>query len=349
MMGSPTEPIESDFEEYIIWTEIAGNGDDTINIISKESLAIPSFSTIVDDRVEIIDEIEEQASLLDSCYLEWEEVEDWKTIIAYLVQNLTGNDICENNQSERSCNDWDLSLDEQYIYASCNDECEFKFVPECLDDQNIEWIPIYSYAPYNDIFNDYTEFLDTFLALYTKDATNNIDWISNYDEYAWMTIENLNENAKKLISDDNYWLMIDNFQHAEYVKYSWLNLTWDFAIEMRVEFPSTVPETTRYLFQLWDYKAYLDPYWVVFLKNSNMLYSDITKIYDWNFHTITAIKKSNDYFIKIDWEYLVDPATWNTETFNSTDPVWGELFIWSQNDSTLQLNDIIDYVKIYKN
>jgi hypothetical protein len=131
--------------------------------------------------------------------------------------------------------------------------------------------------------------------------------------------------------------------NSDYLKYTDLNLTWDFVIEIRVKFPSTIPTTTRYLFELGDYKSYLTPNTnpLIFLKNWAGTNSNISTYYDWNFHTITAKKESNNYSLEIDWNSM-----WLS--FTSIFPIWTELYIWWKSSNTSQINNIIDYIKIYK-
>ena len=134
------------------------------------------------------------------------------------------------------------------------------------------------------------------------------------------------------------------FSKKDYLKYSWLNLSWDFVIEMNIYIPSTNPWDTRFLFQLWDYKLYLLDNWKIKLSNGiwNKFYELFNySLYSW-FQKFITIKQWNTYIFKI----------WNTELwrFTNSNPInsSASLYIWSDSNKYNQINSIVDYVKIYK-
>ena len=135
------------------------------------------------------------------------------------------------------------------------------------------------------------------------------------------------------------------FSKKDYLKYSWLNLSWDFVIEMNVYIPSTNPWTSRVLFQLDNYQVILSSDWKIKFANGNWnkLYTSFNyNTYSW-FQKFIAIKQGKNYTLKI----------WNTTiwTFNNSNTISSSanLYIWSSSIKNKQLNSVIDYVKIYKN
>lgn len=131
------------------------------------------------------------------------------------------------------------------------------------------------------------------------------------------------------------WVFIDNFDNDSYIKYTWLNLWSDFAIEMSVRGaalnrPSTTSPIISYqLLNLWS---------VGYLKR-NMNWTGAYNPND--FYKVTFINSENRVFIN--WVENITLFTKQSWALNPSD----NLYIWSSSFSTNQWNDIIDYVKIY--
>ncbi len=66
-------------------------------------------------------------NLSASCYLDWEEIKNWGSKIAYQFNDAN----CEFNQN-RTCTDWILDWDSSYKFASCNES-------SCPSGQHEEW------------------------------------------------------------------------------------------------------------------------------------------------------------------------------------------------------------------
>lgn len=151
------------------------------------------------------------------------------------------------------------------------------------------------------------------------------------------------------------WIFLDNYSGdgADYLKYTWLSLWSDFAIEMSVRGAA--------LKRIWD-KYYLYSNWAW---NNNIIIdaSWNLKLYDGTSKQIesTSINIPTDNYnnfyrviYKKDWsdvELKIVSHTWSTVSsvqWTWSNDLWNDLYIWSKKDKTNQWNDIIDYVKIYK-
>lgn len=240
---------------------------------------------------------------------------------------------------------WDYSISKQNEFIVQNniitEECTFLVWPENNKEcaKNTSWAPeleLIAYAPYNTPWD---------ISLYKRDW--GVYWIDT-----WWIIWNTSplpqnceiNNSFCHLEVDNWWIFIDNDLNYDFLKYTWLELNQEenFVIEMNLKFPIRDPGTTRYLFQIGNYKLYLSTYWI-FLKNQLSKNINISNKYDWNYHTIIAKKVWINYRLFFDWEELIE--------LNDIISIWEtpyELFIWTNNNNLKGLDNIINYIKIYK-
>jgi hypothetical protein len=212
------------------------------------------------------------------------------------------------------------------------------------------WYSLVAYAPYDKLWdlNMYTYTWWT-LSVASEWILNNVTDYSNVcdnwdktNSFCEITLEN-NKKAKGVFIDNT------TADWADFIKYEWinsLNLWNNFAIEMSVRTP-TVNNSTRYLFQLGNYKLYISSSNFITLINvsPSFSWSFITNKLDWNFHKIIATKLWDNYNLLIDWENKWAFSTGALITVSE----W--LYIWTYYNSpnyVSQWNNIIDYVKIYK-
>ncbi len=145
-------------------------------------------------------------------------------------------------------------------------------------------------------------------------------------------------------SVDAAWNLVTSLGWSLEYTWLWLDSVSNFAIKMNVYFPSSNPWNDRVLFQIDNYRLYLTDNWNI--KFHNGTWNRYYGLFDYNtyawFQNIIAIKQWNNYTLKIWWTTLWNFT--NTNTISSTAP----LYIWSNSNNDNQLNNIIDYVKIYK-
>ncbi len=263
----------------------------------------------------------------------------------------------EFNQSViKNLNEISLTPDHTDLTADVDICKSFKIWDVCQDSEadtwlTASWYTLYAYAPY-DVEKNYnmykswsTDIVKDFKPEALNHASSNTGLIDNW----WSWINGTNFYTKwndKWILLDNVWNTWDN--DKDYLKYSWLNLWDDFAIEMNVKFPMNNPNSDRYLFDFNNtLKAYFDyNYWKLFIKNSTAIFSaiDLSTYYDWMFHNIVLKNEKWNYSLYIDKNNLWTNIINNYPIYNNG----SILFIWSKNDYSKQFNDIINYVKIYK-
>lgn len=231
------------------------------------------------------------------------------------------------------------------------DNCQtFKISWNCVDWEanpmlTASWYNLIAYAPYDQ--NSYTERTNinkNYLKLYSSD--NSIETTSNFQD-SWRDYD-FNNNIEYLIKDD--WVFLDNINVQDYIIYDLSNLKlWDdFAIEMSVSKDTFNQDWWRYIFDNKNNKwLYISKNsWKYYLKyNGDFVCSDISDIYK------PSIPKCSFYFYnnfeKIIIENWKSIKIWQ-KTFNIGSIQYiDELYIWSKYDKTLQLNWIIDYLKIY--
>ena len=327
----------------------------TINTILKTNITLPVFSEVDEDRTDIIDDANiAQISLWNSCYLEWLEVKDTETATWYYEKNPLSPSTCIS--STRTCNDWILAWDPNNKYSDCT-ICTFWFNWICLDQENIDWIPMYAYAPYN-ILNDYNLYLSNLSIItptiggleHVQDdcSVNNIPACTKLPS---PTSPPSDHNFYSLNSGNNIWIFMDNDAAAAWdediLHYTLPTITWDFAIEMSVLGSSLQQEWWRYIFDNENGEG------LFISKDTNWKY---LLWYDWgnvcSDNPITWIPSCGLSFSNTFEEIIIDnknnKLTILGKEFTIPNISINDLYIWSKNNYSLQLNWIIDYIKIYK-
>jgi hypothetical protein len=198
-------------------------------------------------------------------------------------------------------------------------------------------------------------------------ASSDSGW--NYINYELCTKLRNRSLDKKPIKDDSIlysflwwitWVYLDSINNDDYLKYdvSRLDLnSWSwFAIEMSVRgsalkrtgwiyFLSTTETIGNFLLWLnnWDLYFWKTP------TNSIIIEKNILQsLVDDDFYTINATHNINWIELQIknrDWVNLIS----SPKKSSTIIPIFNDnIFIWSNNSSQYQWNDIIDYVKIYR-
>lgn len=220
------------------------------------------------------------------------------------------------------------------------------------------WYSLYAYAPYDIAWdlNLYFNTVPTSTWTYTSDKIlNNLTSMPDICTWAWTDIN-------KSFCENQYWnkwILIDNDQYDDYLKYSSLDLGSDFAIEMNVR-GSALKRTTweYYLFNLWgknlriNYgKLYLgytyNSIWDIQIVKQ-MSTSSLSNLTDDSFYKVIAILKWAD---TINWKLELNNLTTNwPQIFTNSEynPDLNNIYIWSSSNINKQWNDIIDHIKIYK-
>lgn len=227
----------------------------------------------------------------------------------------------------------------------------FKMNWKSYCEDTLDWKKLYAFAPY-DTAGD--------LDLYYKDwhpfqiekwdkILMNCDWFywwnCSYTSFTirWCTSYNKNNSFCEYSSWEK-WIFLNKNPWNDFIKYSNLNLSWDYIIKMNVRLSR-------------DKKSWW-PYYLLNSKNENLnlyiqnrrvnkIWKKINnKYFDDNFHTFTLY---NNWNLKIDWDSL-----WTI----SINP-FSNLYVWanyfnnpfpsSHIEYIKQWNDIINYIKIYKN
>jgi len=211
----------------------------------------------------------------------------------------------------------------------------------------------------------------------TKNNPNN--WFVNNDcESWWWTLSNnemafynttnsyINSNTYRNLFNNKFWynlgnsyfnynwhkwIMLDNKDHDDYLKYNlWsdkLQSGENFKIEMSVRVPGDTSSTKHYLIHaLHDWSTIT---WL-YIKEHKLYFYDSASNIDlstkvWNFITVSIENnwETNQLTAAVDW------VSWEITSNISNDIE--NLYIWALKYWTNyyhQINDIIDYVKIYK-
>jgi type II secretory pathway pseudopilin PulG len=319
---------ERNFNEYIEKIKIINFLYEAPNPINKNVL---SFNEIINDK-----------TWNDSCYLEWIEVRNWETATWYFKKYVNPLDDCESQA--RKCNNWILEWNENYKYYSCwklnNDENECEEI-QWVCTNLIPWYNLVAYAPYNNFNINNTNIKEWFyesFRFYTKNDIinpiyqnnqvmylNNNAWPPKYNNNQfntpnnwchqncnlsenWFTFNKYNHIIKTIHwTESVYWVYIDNHENDSYLKYSInsLGLSWEFIIEMSVRWWA--------LKRTWDTNYYLFDNG---LSGSNIfafrLHDGELKLYNWvptNINLSWLIPSSYDNkFYKIQ----VIRSNWNT-------------------------------------
>lgn len=156
------------------------------------------------------------------------------------------------------------------------------------------------------------------------------------------------------------WVYLDNINNDDYLKYDISDLdlnSWSwFAIEMSVRggalnrtswiyFLSTTNTSGNFLLWLYNWDLY---FWKTIANSIKIPNGTLQSLWNDDFYRIIATYNTNWIELQIknrDWLNL----TWSPIKSPSIIPTFNNnIFIWSNNSFQYQWNDIIDYVKIYK-
>ena len=203
----------------------------------------------------------------------------------------------------------------------------------------LDWLSLHATADYNSIWD--FDFKDNdWNSLYTKDFPNVFSPNNSKDLPSICKSWSKESKSFCKMSSDNWWIFIDDSDNDDFIKYSNLNLDSDFIIEVKVKIPTD--NNTHYLIHsLYGIKLYTIGSRLYFNENGSDDYINITQ---WAFNTI-RLKN-------ISWKMTVESG--GNISSNKTDVNIGSMYIWTFYDSDFnyfkyQINDIIDYVEIYKN
>ena len=220
-------------------------------------------------------------------------------------------------------------------------------------EKELEWLSLVAYAPYNtawdlDLYKQWWEYsiISNYVsAWYTNQlGTNSIRNSSNLNSY-WNV---LSKSSSFLESDWNKGILLTTdwagTTYADVLKYSNLNLDSDFIIEMNVKIPDDSDK--HYLLSYGNSSLYILNWYLYF----NAWYGWISyssNLNKWEFNTIFLKRDDlNKIYFKLwTWSWLY----WSNNNSSNID----ELIIWAyyrsaSSDYRYQINDIIDYIKIYK-
>lgn len=240
----------------------------------------------------------------------------WEPIVTYntaVVSNDWTNSTIINKNILCTCKPW-TSLITIWKNRYCEEDAYGK--------------KLYAFAPYDYQDINITNINSKFLKLYWEN-----DWIpatSFFEKWAGSQISSVAKTN---------WVFIDNDYNDDFIKYSWLNLSNDFVIEMIVAKKWLIQDWWRYIFDTQDKWKWLyiwksDGYFLKY--NSKLLCNRNCNLNFTNsFEKIIINNKTKK--LQIWWKEF------NIDNINIAD-----LFIWSRNDKTLQFNWVIDYIKIYK-
>lgn len=247
--------------------------------------------------------------------------------------------IADNINWTCNCSIW-ASLQLVWWVNKCIASCSsFEIDWTCQDSENNLWWAwnIVWHAPLNwnvKLYHSswYINWTDYYLASCEVSwSTPTWTWIwCNIMWKTWIYVDNLNTH----INPD--WLKFNNFRTA-----LWIND--NYAIEFNILFPSIRPSYTQYIFSDWHLNAFIDYSWKLILKKdwTWVFFTNISSLYDWNFHKILIKKEWTNFSVYID-DFTTSLANWTTTHWHNY------LYIWSDKTYNNQINTIIDYIKFYK-
>ncbi len=224
---------------------------------------------------------------------------------------------------------------------SCN---TFEIGWVCMDhENNLSGWKLHAYAPYNTAWdlNMYGSWSTTY-SITTNIANNDFSSLNTWEK--WILI-GTGQYLKYSYNNSTVWLENHNWSSSSSSSPTSSSLNWDFAIEMNVRVSTGVLNNNYYLIHSWDDIKLFIKNWTLYFNNiSSILWSDefITLISNW-FHKITLINEEWILKVKVD-----DTLFLLTHTITNT---INEIVIWAFQlwlIYILQINDMIDYVKIYK-
>jgi len=227
-----------------------------------------------------------------------------------------------------------------------------KFNHECIIEPTWElkgW-ELFAYAPYDKAwdFNMYTKEWNTIKVSFPSVT-------SPINTAAFPPGVCISSNLAKSFCETSDWtkgVFLDNKSKDDFIAYSWSELNWkDFMIEMRVRIPQDT--ATYYLIHAWNFKLFTK--YDIAKQKSFLVFSNWTdstnwqELIPWNFNKI-FIEKNNNYILYKVWNWRLDYAM----RFSSKLQFLGNInnmYIWTIKIGTSylwQINNIIDYIKIYK-
>ncbi len=211
------------------------------------------------------------------------------------------------------------------------------------------WLPLYASAEYNtpwdlDLWSLWV--ISNFITeWYTNQFWNssNPNW-TNLSPY-WTVIDNsksfLTKNWFTWIILTHHW---EGTSTADMLKYTWLDIddNDDFKIEINVRIPSDA--TKHYLVSADNFNLYVQDWILSFNDWYTSFHLTSIPLTTWTFNTISVKRISDEVFLKVNtsaWK-----PTWKTNNEEIEDiSIWAIKLWWNY---ILQINDIIDYVKLYK-
>jgi type II secretory pathway pseudopilin PulG len=281
---------------------------------------------------------------------------NWATWNANYIETITWWNI--THSYELSCNDWTINFlsqltpittctDANSTYNSslnaCEADCTFivDWVEMC--NEELAWMSLFAYAPYNTDLNLHTN----------STPTPNIPFYQNIDVCSPYSVSNSLDSQSSICTNwTENWILVENFNNDndDVLKYTFsdyekLTANWSFAIEMNVKVPTDTNK--HYLIHSW---------------NNIKLY---TQYFSWKQRLYLNPTSSTDYIDLSAWEFnkiilennsgvmTARKELWATTTSKNLSNNIDFLYVWAfeywLNDYRWQFNEIIDYVKIYKN
>jgi hypothetical protein len=113
-------------------------------------------------------------------------------------------------------------------------------------EDSINWMNLLAYAPYNIVWdlNLHTNNYENYWTV-TSDKI-----LNNTKELPWYCTSTSIQNSFCEIDENTKWVIIDDAENDDFIKYSNLDLNWDFVIEMNVKVPTDSDK--HYLVNSWN-------------------------------------------------------------------------------------------------
>lgn len=232
-----------------------------------------------------------------------------------------------------------------------NDVCQDDIADAWL---TASWYILYAYAPYDvawdiNLYGTWSNTTNWKFWISSSSILNN--WVNLPDQCLY-TGDN-KSNSFCYINDNTKWVFIDNINSTndtkinDFIKYSWLDLWDDFAIEMNLQNVWKTQTWNKYVFDN-------NSNWLMIWNSINWI---INNIYYWwvNICTTDCNLNLNTFwdFINItviNWEKIKITDGTNNKEYNLSSSISNStyLYIGGKSNKTLQINWVIDYVKILK-
>jgi len=233
------------------------------------------------------------------------------------------------------CEAWKISQNIWWTYK-CVTICDMTLWNwECvLDTLNETWYTLKAYAWFNDYW-DYNLYKSGNIPYNSVQTA--INWNQNQCEDIWYSRIN-NSYWSYCTNWTISWVVVENFHpdNNDFIKYWWLNLSWDFAIEINVFIKDN---NKRYLIN--------NPNFNLYTQDWKLYFSDwsVTKYIEW------ISSSFNKIFIKREW-WKIYLKIWGNSFSEKSTFSWtlDHFFLWSRytwSDYIWQIDHVIDYIKIY--